>query len=176
MELSYLDPIVQNALGGVIATGSLGALAYWRARVPDVSGVWTMEVNIQKSDYNPYIGMRLTYILMLTQRSGDLEGAAEKVHEISRDNPEPGLFYQKHGRMHSDVKGGVKGNIFQRKDFQLLLREQGENRDFISTVNARVVHRDLLKGSYVSTAANKSGAVVLTKGVRRGLQWSGGSA
>jgi len=174
LELSYIDPIVQNALGGVVATGSLGALAYWRARVPDVSGVWTMEVHIQNSDYNPYLGMRLTYIMMLTQRSGDLEGVAEKVREISKKNPAPGIFYQKHGRMHSDVKGGVKGNIFQRKDFQLLLREKGENRNFITTVNARVVHRGLLKRSYVSTAANKSGTVVLTKGISNGLRWSGG--
>jgi len=165
---------VQNAIGGLIAAILLGCAAYWRARVPDVSGVWTMEVVLNKSDYKPYLGMRLTYIMMLTQRSGDLEGIAEKVHEISKKNPAPGIFYQKHGRMHSDVKGGVKGNIFQRKDFQLLLREQGEKRRFISTVNLRIEHADLLKGSYSSTAANSSGLVTLTRGVRKGLQWSGG--
>ncbi|WP_147309356.1 hypothetical protein [Xanthomonas campestris] len=174
MAHSYLDPIVQNALGGIIATGSLGCLAYWRAKVPDVSGVWTMEVNVQKSDYNPFLGMKLTYIMMLTQRSGDLEGVAEKVHEISKKNPAPGYFYQKRGRMHSYVKGGVKGNIFQRKDFQLLLREQGQNREFISTADIQVKHGNLLRGSYISTAANSSGSIVLTRGIRKGLQWSGG--
>lgn len=173
MELSYLHPIIQNAVGGAIATGSLALFAYWRARVPDVSGVWTMEVNVQESDYNPFIGMKLTYIVMLTQRAGDLEGVAEKVHEVSKINP-AGYFYQKHGRMHSDVKGGVKGNVFQRKVFQLLLREQGQNRKFISTADLRVKHGNLLKGTYISTAANSSGLITLTRGVRAGLKWSGG--
>lgn len=67
----------------------------------------------------------------------------------------------------------MKGNIFQEKDFQLLLREQGQHRRFISTVNLKVENENVLMGSYSSTAANSSGTVVLTKGVRQGLKWSG---
>lgn len=173
MEIGFFDAVLQNALGGVIAACSIGAVAYYRARVPDVSGVWTMEVTVQKTDYNPYRGMKLSYIVILTQRYGELEGVAEKVHEISKKNPAPGYHYQKHGRMHSDVKGGVRGNIFQEKDFQLLLREQGQHRRFISTVSLKVDNENVLRGSYNSTAANSSGVVVLTRGVRQGLKWSG---
>lgn len=160
----FMESVLTNSIGGLVVAATVGGLAYARARVPKLSGVWTAEISVNKSDYNPYIGMKLTYIFMLSQRGGDITGVAEKVHETSIKNPS-GYHYQKNDRAHSEVSGGVSGNVFQRKEFQLLLKEKGHVRNFVSTVSLRKSHDGHFLGNYVSTAANSSGTVSLTKGI-----------
>lgn len=164
MSDPWIESMLANAVGGVLATAIVGSAAYWRTRVPDISGVWMMTVRVDKSEFNPYKGMKITYIVMLSQRAGNVSGSAEKVYEISTKNPK-GYHYQKSSRMQSRVSGGVLGNVFQRKTFQLLFDEAGEHRSYISTVTLRRKHAGLLVGTYDSTAANSSGAVTLTKGL-----------
>lgn len=167
MTESWTASMLANLVGGVLTSSAVAGVAFWRARVPDLSGVWTMNVHVQKTDYNPYRGMKLTYIVMLSQSGGQLSGVAEKVHEVSKLNPDPGYHYQKSGRMHSAVSGGIFGNLFQKKKFQLIINEAGKERSYISTLELRVEHKDTFKGSYVSTASNASGTVTLTRGIGR---------
>ena len=164
MSCSWINDLAVNAGGGVLAAIAIGVFAYIRARVPDISGVWTMTVTVRESDRNPFKGMKLTYIVMLAQRGGAVSGNAEKVYEVSIINP-CGYHYQKSARMQSDISGGVLGNVFQSKNFQLLFKESGLHRPYISTVNLRVAHATLLVGTYQSTAANSSGTISMTKRV-----------
>lgn len=165
MSCEWWGSVWANVLGGVITSTIVGSVAYLLARMPNLSGVWTMHVDILDSDYNPYKGMKLTYIVMLSQSSGSLQGVAEKVHEVSKKNPLPGYHYQRAGRMHSTISGGIFGNVFQQKKFQLILHEEGEHRRYVSIADVEVQNDNSLKGSYTSTAANSRGTVTLTRGI-----------
>jgi len=146
-----------DVLGSLASTFLLGVVALLRARVPNLSGVWTVTTTVNSTAWNPYRGMSVTYIVMLSQTGTTIEGVAEKVHEVLSDGGR--REYVGVHRLRSEVTGGLVGNIFQKKEFQLIFREQGELRNFVSTHRMSLVAgSDLMRGNFTSTAANSSGA------------------
>lgn len=169
--MGFIDSVAVNLVAGLLVAVIVGGVAYWKATIPDISGMWLMTVEVRDSEYNPFIGMQLTYLVMLSQRSGDIRGAAEKVHEVSALNPTPGFSYQGRDRHHSEVYGGVKGNIFQRKELQLVFKENGARRSFLSVMDISRRNDNLIVGTYESTAANSSGVVTFTRKRRGRSRW-----
>lgn len=158
-DIGFWAGALQNTLGGV----AVGGLAFMLARVPSLSGVWTVRTKCAESSYNPYIGLELTYIVMISQRGADMTGIAEKVFERRSDGSEHEHVGK--GRKRSEITGGLSGLAIQRKRFELLFREGGELRDYATVHTLRKHHRDCYKGKFVTTAANSSGTSVWTKGI-----------
>lgn len=161
---SWICSLILDVLGGVLAGAILAIGALWRARVPNISGVWTLTTTIQRSAWNPYKELQTTYLVMLSQNGTTLDGVAEKVYEVRRDGSRH--EYIGHSRKKSEVSGGLSGNVFQRKTFQLIFREEGLHRTFVSTHSIeKKEHDDMWSGSFVSTAANSSGTTKWIKGI-----------
>lgn len=161
---SWMCSLGLDVLSGVLVGAILAVSALWRARVPNFSGVWTLTTTTQESAWNKYKELQTTYIVMLSQNGATLDGVAEKVYEIRSDGSRH--EYVGHGRMKSEISGGLSGNVFQRKTFQLIFREEGLHRTFVSTHNIeKRKHGDMWSGSFVSTAANSSGTTKWIKGI-----------
>lgn len=152
-----------NTTAGITSGIILAALAWMLARIPNVTGTWTVRVLTQDSANNPYQNLEVTYIAMLSQHGSEVSGIAEKVYERRPDGTEH--EYIGATRMRSEITGGLKGNIFQRKEFHLLFREGGQLRDYASIHEIRRVHADMLRGDFTSTAANSHGTTRWVRGI-----------
>lgn len=148
---------------GVLSGLVVGATAWLIARVPNITGTWTLHATTQSSAYNPYRKLEVTYIVMLTQHGSQIDGIAEKVYERRADGSR--YEYVGVGRKRSEVSGGLRGNLFQRKKFHLMMRESGDRRDYASIHQFRKEHKDLLLGEFTSTAANSQGTTKWTRGI-----------
>jgi len=149
-----------------VAGGAFLAFCAWlKARVPEVAGVWTFEIVTTESAYNPYRGLKIKYIVLLSQRGADVTGVAEKVYEVRADGSEH--EYIGVGRRRAEVAGGLVGNLFQKKRFQFLLREYGVKREFATIHNLVMAsdNRDKLEGNFISSAANSSGTSTWVRGI-----------
>src|SRR5690348_3809824 len=100
---------------------------------------------------------------MLSQHGSEIAGVAEKVYERRPDGSE--YEYSGRGRKRSEISGGLRGNPFQKKVFQLLFREGGHLRDYASIHEVRFDHAQMLKGSFTSTAANSQGTSGWVRGI-----------
>lgn len=147
-----------------IASGALLAGAAWLlARVPNISGTWTVRVVTQESAFNPYKNLVVIYIAMISQHGSEVTGIAEKVFEKRIDGSEH--EYVGVGRKRSEIEGGLRGNIFQKKRFQIIFREAGHLRDYASIHEVHLEHSNLLAGTFTSTAANSRGTTKWSRGI-----------
>ena len=102
-----------DVAAGISSGAVLAGAAWWLARVPNISGTWTVQVTTQSSTWNPYKGLTVTYIAMLSQHGSELTGIAEKVFEKRADGSE--YEFVGAGRKRSEISGGLRGNVFQKK-------------------------------------------------------------
>lgn len=158
-----MDDFWINTAAGIASGSLLAGAAWFLAKVPNISGTWTVRVVTQESAYNPYTNLVVTYIVMLAQHGSEVTGIAEKVFEKRADGSE--YEYVGIGRKRSEIDGGLRGNIFQRKNFQLIFREAGQLRDYTSIHEAHLEHSDLLAGTFTSTAANSRGTTTWSRGI-----------
>lgn len=161
-EFNILD-LLQDGVSAFIGGSAVGAVAFGLSRIPDISGVWTITIRCSESAYNPYLGMTMTYIAMISQHGNSVQGIAEKVAD-QKHGETINEFVGK-GRKTSTIKGGLKGNIFQKKSFNLIFNENGDRRNYASIHSISKKHAECYKGKFSSTAANTSGTTTWTKGI-----------
>jgi hypothetical protein len=159
-------------LGSVAAGGIVGLTALAATRVPDISGVWTMTTRQQASLASETPGMDVTYLVMLSQRRGRVEGIAERVRDVHaervRDVHADGSVrnYTGNHRLRAEVSGGLLGGVFERRQFQLLFREHGAHRSHATTHRLeRRVGRGEWRGQFCSSAASVAGQARWSRGL-----------
>jgi len=147
------------AAGGMVGLGVLAA-----TRVPDISGVWTMTTRQQSSLASETPGMDVTYLVMLSQRRGRVEGIAERVRDVHADGSVRN--YTGSHRQRAEISGGLLGGVFERHQFQLLFREHGAHRSHATTHRLeRRVGRGEWRGQFCSSAASVAGQARWSRGL-----------
>jgi len=152
----------------IVAASVFALVAWYLARIPDLTGAWTFELTISESTRPDYRGLKVVYVALISQDGQSINGVAEKVYECGADGKE--YKYPPKGRMRSEIVGGLRGNVFQSREFHLLLREQGQIRPYATIQQVRKVRGDRLQGAFVSTAANSKGDCVWTRGLKHEFQ------
>lgn len=151
-------------LGGIAAGGMVGLAAWMAARSPDISGVWTMTLRHQTSSWSETLGMDVTYLVMLSQRRGRVEGIAERVRDVHPDGSVRN--YSGSHRLRAEISGGLLGGVFERRQFQLLFREHGAHRSHATTHRLeRRVGRGQWRGQFCCSAASSTGEVRWSRGL-----------
>lgn len=152
--MSNMAAVAFDVLTNVLAATVLGSAAMLRARVPDISGVWTL------TRYAPHDTRRAVavYLVMLSQKGVRVEGVAECVQ--CRDDQGAGLLrlLPERERPRVEVSGGLYGSVFHRKRFRLLFRETGRRQGSIATHGMdRRENDDHWRGSYIISVEGCSG-------------------
>ena len=124
-------------------------------KFPNLNGAWVYEQLTTQSAYNPYIGMKLRYIVLLSINGNDVSGTAEKVWELSDEGGE--IEYVGKDRSTATISGHVKIKILGKHELVINLNENGHGRKY-STQHLLVVEdSNSLSGRFTSTAANQVG-------------------
>lgn len=152
--MSTMASAAFDVLTNVLAAAVLGTFAVLRARVPDISGVWTL------TRYAPDDVGRAdaVYLVMLSQSGVRVEGVAECVQCRDGQGLGPLRLLPERERPRVEVSGGLYGSVFHRKRFRLLFRETGRRQGSIATHGMDRREGDhQWRGSYIISAGGRSG-------------------
>jgi hypothetical protein len=118
----------------------------------NLNGAWSVVNTVEKTSYQSFANMRIRYRLIVSQSGTKFTAEGEKLLENGRPLPT-------NGRTTLHITGAVEGETIGAR-----FVEEGAHRKTSGRFVWRL-ERDgtLMKGTFVSTAANSSGTSVATK-------------
>lgn len=148
-------------VGALLTTGAL-SLTYmifndYISPPPDLSGSWKFTVRYEDTTLPRYVGMQVTYQVLLIQEGLNLAGSGEKLSE--RGPNIDGRDYRGDTRSNIQISGTIKRNFFSSDQLTLHYNEMGSRPS--STVHQMVQcsEGEMLCGCFRSTIADTTGSV-----------------
>jgi len=136
---------------GLVAT-LLGIYQYFEAKPSgDLTGQWILHLQIEKTAYNPYKGLKVGYQVYLNQAGDDVNGSGEKITENGEKLP----ISQ---RVKMDMNGRLVG-----KELDLLFTLYGHKRETIGEFRLIATDDNEYQGEFSTTGANASGKAYLSR-------------
>lgn len=149
--MSFIGSFFGRLLGATVPL-LVKKLAY---EIPDLNGSWVYEQDTTQSAFNPYVGMKLRYLALLTVNENEVSGTAEKFWEHSVNG---GVReYVGKNRSSATISGHVKRKIFGHHELIIHLHEDGHGRRYSTQHILTVTDNNILEGRFSSTAANQIG-------------------
>lgn len=164
---SFSENALANAIGtvagGVLLSGLVFPIVARLFRLPDLNGLWIIDLGYRHSKYRPYRGMLVRYKALLLHDGNTVTGTAEKIYENSNGNERS---YFGTDRVRVKIEGAARKGYFQRSRLLLHFTEDGDIRQS-STVVRLTCHNFArgmtLRGIFSTTAADSSGTTNCTR-------------
>ena len=112
---------------------------------------------MEKSTYNPYIGLKLRYDGMLLREGAKVSGSVEKVWEKSIEGEKE---YIGEHRTIGVVDGFIEKKLFSKDKICLHVVEDGEKRKYSTFYTLSLDHKGKLIGTFTSTAGKAEGKAI----------------
>lgn len=154
---SFLSDVIATVVGGAFLTLLFFLLREKVFCFIDLNGSWVYEQTTMTSDYNPYKGMVLRYLVLLARDGNRIYGSAEKVHEKTPDGNEK--EYVGEDRSHAEITGHIEKRYFSKDVISIHITEDGERRVSSTFQVLECDSNNQLQGRFSSTIANQVGAV-----------------
>lgn len=154
--LSFLYSLLATVIGGCI----LALFLFWLKEkifpLPNIEGCWYFQMRTANAAYNPYKGMTLGYVAMLSRVGNRIEGTVEKIYESSSKGTR---CYEEKSRTRGVVKGFIEKKYFSRDCMFLHVVESGHGRESTHFYELLVRSNKEMVGSFTSMVANQDGEV-----------------
>ena len=166
MDLTFYSQFwpafVATVVGGITLAAFFFVLKEWLFSLPSLTGVWECEQITAMSANNPFIGMKVTYHVVLLQAKDKLVGDGEKDRE---DGANGKIDHSGKGRVRINVQGGVEKFITKSDRVTIHWMENGAR--ITSTIhNLRISgskNSGKLFGQFYSTAGKSAGTATWTR-------------
>jgi len=123
----------------------------------DVSGLWIFRTDTQESTHDEYKGLSVYFEAVLQQNDLGIIGTGEKIAEKATEGHR--YDYERINRVRIEISGSVKNNLFKNDQVIIHWVEHGRKRDTSSYLDLHVVDKNIMEGSFLSTAADSVGVV-----------------
>lgn len=120
--------------------------------IQNLTGTWNVVNTVEKTSYRSFANLRIGYRLIISQSGANFTAEGEKLLEDGRTLPT-------NGRTAIHVTGAVEGKTIEASFVEEGARRKTSGR-FVWQVQREGT---LMKGTFISTAANSSGTSVATK-------------
>jgi uncharacterized membrane protein len=117
-----------------------------------LTGTWTVVNTVRETSYQPFVNLRIGYRLIISQNGSNFTAEGEKLSENGRVLP-----MTRRTAIH--LSGALEGESIVASFVEKGTRRQTNGR-FVWKLDRE---RTLMKGTFVSTAANSSGTSVATR-------------
>lgn len=151
--------IIGTIIGGLVLTLILFFLNEFIFPKKNLTGEWKTTAQINKSSFKPYINMIIEYKIHLIQKGNEISGSGEKTKETLPDGTETEYLREK--RVLLDVEGYFERRYFRKSRIYLNINEKGINRETRSTYFLNLNKHNVLDGTFISTAADASGIIIM---------------
>ena len=152
--------IIETIISGLILTFILFFINEVCFPKKNLSGEWEAILNIVKTSYDNYKNLKLVYKIHLIQKGYELSGSGEKIKEIFPDDNETEFAIEK--RIVINIEGYYQRNYIRKSIIILNIKELGRRRETRATYILYYKSKGLI-GTFVSTAANESGNIIMKK-------------
>jgi hypothetical protein len=153
--------VLATVIGGLLLALIFFLLSDFIFRLPALSGPWSFESETRSTTYNPYKGLKLTYLVLVWQEGHAIYGSGEKV----RENVDGAIrTYTGAQRSSIEIRGYLTKRYFGKSEVVLHFHEDGEKRHSSTMQALKILDSTTMEGTYVSTVANSSGAVRWLRG------------
>ncbi len=156
-----LVQIAATLIGGLLLAFVFFLIKDKLFRIPALAGLWTFSAITEKTSYNPFKSMTLTYLVLLVQEGNRLIGTGEKIKEVSSSGTRE---YEGQNRTRIQITGFITQRFLSKSECVIHISEAGERRESSTMHTLKVTRKGPLIGTYVSTVANQIGKVTWTRG------------
>ncbi len=153
--------ILGATIGALLFTVILFFLNEYIFRKKNLTGEWKTITLIEKTSLKRYENLKIEYKIHLLQKGYELTGSGEKIKDIKPDGSETVFFTE--NRVNVDVEGYYERNFLGKSKVYLNIFEEGRKRDTRATYILTITDDKNLAGTFISTAANASGKINMTK-------------
>ena len=113
------------------------------------------------SEYNPYTGMTVRFLVLLASNGNNIYGSAEKIYEVTADGTK--REYEGKDRSIAKIVGHIEKKYLSKDRILIHISEQGEIRQSSTIHILGSENFNNLLGRFYSTIANQQGEVSWTR-------------
>lgn len=154
---SFLADVIATIVGGGILTFLFFLFREKVFGFDDLDGSWIYEQTTCTSEYNPYKGLKVRFLALLSRNGNLIYGSAEKVYEITADGKE--REYVGKYRTRAKISGHIEKKYFAPDRISIHIVEEGEQRTSSTTHILECKKSTNLEGRFTSTISNQIGTV-----------------
>lgn len=147
--------LIANIASGITLALIFFLLSDYIFGIPRLSGCWLVEITNEKTKYNPFKNMVLTYKVLIWLEGKNIYGSGEKVKEKIGDNIKE---YSGEGRNLIKIHGSVLKKYLSHDKIVIHIEEEGTVRKS-STIYLLHKEKNSLIGKFYSTIADSEGHV-----------------
>jgi len=159
--LDFLIQVTSTVIGGSLLTIFFFLAKEKLFRLPQLSGLWTLDSTTALSSYKPYVQMKLTYVLLLAQQGNTIDGTGEKVKEVSLAGEKN---YTGKQRTQITIRGYINKRYLSKDRVVFHIQEDGQLRKSSSVYSFSFTNKDFMIGTFISTVAASEGTAQCTRG------------
>ena len=154
---SFIPDILSTLIGGGLLTLLFFILREKVYKTIDLDGTWTYDQKTLMSAYNPYKGLTVRFLILLSCHGNTIYGSAEKIYERTEDGKE--REYIGKNRILAKINGHIEKRYLSKDRICLHITEFGEVRESTSFQILESLDQNTLSGRFSSTIANQQGSV-----------------
>lgn len=159
MWCEFLINLLANLGGGFVIAIVFFLLSDYIFKIPNLSGSWIAKVTTQKTSYNPYKDMVLTYKIFIWLEGKNIYGSGEKIKEVTSGNTRE---YTAENRSQIKIRGSVLKKYLTPDKIVIHIEEKNEKR-ISSTIYLLKKKKKKWSGKFYSTIADSEGNVELIR-------------
>lgn len=154
---SFTSNVISTVIGGILLALIFFFLREKMFAFAELDGSWVFDQTTESSEYNPYVGMTVRFLVLLGRDGNRIYGSAEKVLDRVANGEE--REYVGKNRTKAKVTGHIEKRYFSNDRVCVHISENGEIRDSTTFHILECIKNGQLKGRFSSTISNQIGFV-----------------
>lgn len=159
--IDLLVNVLGTIIGGLLFTLILFLLNEYVFPKNNLTGEWETRIKVTDTSYIPFQDLTVEYKIHLIQKGYELSGSGEKIKDIKADGNQ--TVFLRENRVNIDVDGFFERKYFGKSKVYLNIEEEGRKRDTRATYTLTLNKHDILEGTFISTAADAKGTIIMKK-------------
>ena len=150
----YWKSVAASFTAGLLLAASLFLINDAILVTQEINGMWTCEITVVETNYQPYRGMITGHIVVLHGDRTNVRGSVERIWEKTVTGPIK--QYSSEGILEGSVDGYHEDRLvfFRKRDrLQLMVQFHGEIRNPTFYLDTEELSNESISGKYVSTVA-----------------------
>lgn len=152
--------LMGSLLAGILLTLILFGLNEYVFKI-NLSGEWEVEEIIEETTHLPYKDFKIFYTFHILQKGFEIIGTGEKIKQI--ENEKTTTVFETIKRTRVEFEGYIEKGYLSETKVYFLIHDFGRLRESSTTYNLVFKEKNLLIGTFKSTAANAKGSVIMRK-------------
>lgn len=153
--------VAGTIVGGIILTFILFLFNEFVFAKINLTGEWNATITVNKTSYKPFENLVVEYKIHLIQKGYELSGSGEKISNATSDGKS--TVFLRENRVIIGVDGYFERNYIAKNRIYLNISEEGRVRETRSTYFLEFDSHNILRGTFISTAADAKGKIQMTK-------------